>query len=119
MEQKSVSLRLLFSKFSFTTHLTLEVPQAEGRLIYGIPYRRICVTFSLFPIFTEERKLEVPPRETLRMSDTFRYIYDTTSVYIANRRRARASSGIWRILRFRFLPPEIDLNALLCGHLYR
>ena len=41
------------------------------------------------------------------------------SVYIANRRRARASSSIWRILRFRFLPPEIDLNALLCEHLYR
>ena len=72
-------------------------------------------------LITEERKLEVPPRETLRMSDTFRYIYmyGIASVYIANRRRARASSGIWRILRFRFLPPEIDLNALLCEHLYR
>ena len=33
MEQKSVSLRILFSKLSFTTRLTLEVPQAEGRLI--------------------------------------------------------------------------------------
>ena len=25
-------------------------------------------------MITEERKLEVPPRETLRMSDTFRYM---------------------------------------------
>ena len=47
------------------------------------------------------------------------YIYDIASVYIANRRGARVSSGIWRILRFRFLPPEIDLNALLCENLYR
>ena len=73
---------------------------------------------------TEERQLEVPPQETLRMSDTFTYIYiyiyiyiymyiciyiyiyiciyvyDIASVYIANRRGARVSSGIWRILRF-------------------
>ena len=28
-------------------------------------------------IFTEERKLEVPPRETLRMSDTLGYIWYT------------------------------------------
>ena len=33
MEQKSVSLRILFSNFSFTSRLTVEVPQAEGRLI--------------------------------------------------------------------------------------
>ena len=43
--------------------------------------------------------------------------FDIASVYIANRRRARVASGIWRILRFRFLRLEIDLNALLCGYL--
>ena len=53
----SVSLPILFSKFSVTTRLTLSVPQAEGHLI------------------TEERKLEVPPREMLRMSDTLGYTY--------------------------------------------
>ena len=100
---ETVSLRILFSKFSVTTRLTLSVPQAEGHFI----------------VVTEERKLEVPPRERLRMSYTFRYIYmyDIASVYIANRRRARVWSGIWRILRFRSLPPEIDLKALLCGNL--
>ena len=36
MEQKSVSLQILFSKFSFTTRLTLEVPRAEGRLINSV-----------------------------------------------------------------------------------
>ena len=55
-------------------------------------------------IITKARKLEVAPRETLRMSDTFRYtyiyiyVYDIASVYIANRRGARVSSGIWRNL---------------------
>ena len=50
---------------------------------------------------------------------TGRRPFDIASVYIANRRRARASSGIWRTLRFRFLPPEIDLNALLSENVYR
>ena len=33
-------------------------------------------------IFTEERKLEVPPRETLRMSDTLGYISISLSLSI-------------------------------------
>ena len=100
----SFSLRISFSKFSVTTRLTLSVPKADGHLI------------------TEERKLEVPPRETLRMSDTlgyiYIYIYDIASVYIPKRRGARVSYGTGGFCDFDFCH-RTSISMHCCVEIYK
>ena len=79
--------------------MDLGSPEAKNRSKDGSPKnsikKRRDTRILVRDIFTEERKLEVPPRETLRMSDTLGYIWYSFRLYREQAARARhlASGG--------------------------